>query len=91
MQTQILIQGQEIRTVNDFHRIMKRELELPDYYGNNLDALWDCLTGWIDTPVTLIWFDFEESKQALGTFADKIVALFSDAEKKIEGFKIEYK
>lgn len=26
------------------HAYLKKELNLPDYYGNNLDALYDCLT-----------------------------------------------
>ena len=28
----------------EFHKIIKDELDLPDYYGRNWDALWDCLT-----------------------------------------------
>ena len=30
------------------HRIIKKELDFPDYYGENLDALWDCLTDMVD-------------------------------------------
>lgn len=26
------------------HTYLKRKLSLPEYYGENLDALWDCLT-----------------------------------------------
>jgi len=28
----------------DLHMILKSHLDLPDYYGRNLDALHDCLT-----------------------------------------------
>lgn len=27
-----------------FHRALAKALDFPDYYGNNLDALFDCLT-----------------------------------------------
>jgi len=26
----------------------------PDFYGRNADALWDCLTGFIETPVNIV-------------------------------------
>ena len=28
----------------EIHEVLKRDLDFPDYYGGNLDALWDCLT-----------------------------------------------
>ena len=28
----------------EIHEVLKRDLEFPDYYGGDLDALWDCLT-----------------------------------------------
>ena len=34
----------EVERYFDIHEVLKRDLELPDYYGGNLDALWDCLT-----------------------------------------------
>ena len=88
---QITLQGKEITTIEDFHKVVKRDLQLPDYYGNNLDALWECLTGWVATPLTIIWLDLEESKAMLGPAINRIVDTFNDAEKKVEGFKIEYR
>lgn len=28
----------------EIHEVLKHDLDFPDYYGGNLDALWDCLT-----------------------------------------------
>ena len=41
------------------HRIIKKELDFPHYYGENLDALWDCLTDMTDDPIhiQIIGFD----------------------------------
>ena len=40
----------DVKTKTDLHELLSRELPLPDYYGNNLDALYDVLTeegeGW---------------------------------------------
>lgn len=30
------------------HEYLQEELELPEYYGKNLDALYDCLTSFSD-------------------------------------------
>ena len=43
------------------HKILKEKLELPDYYGENLDALWDCLTGGIELPVCIKWSNYKAS------------------------------
>lgn len=88
---EVIFKGSNIKNIEDFHKQIKEVLDLPDYYGENLDALWDCLTGWIDIPTTFIWEDFEYSKDKLGAFADKVIGLFKDAEKEIPGFKFECK
>lgn len=36
--------GREIGSVEELHEMFYRELDLPDYYGANLDALYDVLT-----------------------------------------------
>ena len=34
----------EVKHYIEIHEVLKRDLEFPDYYGGDLDALWDCLT-----------------------------------------------
>lgn len=58
-----VINGEQIRSMSDLHQTLKKELALPEYYGENLDALWDCLTGWVEYPLVLEWRQFEQSKQ----------------------------
>ena len=61
---------------------------MPDYFGMNLDALWDCLNAWIDDDITLTWKNYETSKQNIGEYANKALRLFMDAEAQSKGFKI---
>ena len=54
----------------DGHNYLKEMLNFPDYYGKNLDALYDCLTDiGIDTEIRLINKDLI-SKDLLITFID---------------------
>ncbi len=85
----IILNGNNIKTIDELHKELKIKLELPDYYGENLDALWDCLTGWIDLPTTIVWGNYEECKKYLGEEAEKVLEIFYEAQEEINGFKIE--
>lgn len=36
-----------------FHELLQKQLDLPEWYGHNLDALWDVLEGWIELPLAV--------------------------------------
>ena len=42
-----------VKTVWYFYEAIKKGLELPDWFGKNLDALWDMLTGYIEYPAII--------------------------------------
>lgn len=60
---EIILDGKKFTSVDRLHEILQIKLDFPDYYGKNLNALWDCLTGDIALPLTIIWKDFDESKK----------------------------
>lgn len=77
----VVIQGSKLTDKNVLHQILKQELNLPDYYGENLDALWDCLTTDIKLPITIEWVEFQKSKALLGDYAENTLEIFNAAEK----------
>lgn len=44
---------------NILHDVLVRELDLPEWYGRNLDALHDCLTQLQDVELVLVGFPDE--------------------------------
>ncbi|MEE5992662.1 MAG: barstar family protein [Oscillospiraceae bacterium] len=52
-----LLDGSQMQDLPSAHRYLKEMLNFPEYYGNNLDALFDCLTEFSDE--TLIWIENE--------------------------------
>lgn len=65
-----IIDGNNIHDKNDFHVEIAKTFQFPDYYGKNLDALWDCLTDcvsdWKGKPVEIIWIAHHLSENRLG-------------------------
>ena len=59
------------------HPYLRQALELPDYYGENLDALFDCLTAMCQPAV----FRFERVGllSQLGDYGRALVDTFRDA------------
>ncbi len=54
----------------DGHDYLKKSLNFPDYYGKNLDALYDCLTDiGVDTVIVLKNKDYV-SYEIVDTFID---------------------
>ncbi|MCY8200994.1 barstar family protein [Bacillus subtilis] len=85
----IMIDGRDFENIEVLHDVLKDKLDFPDYYGRNLDALWDCLTGWMDLPLTLVLINFEFSKKFLGSYADDVLEVLQEAQEELEDeFKI---
>jgi ribonuclease inhibitor len=62
----IVIDGESVRSEQDIHDQLKRQLDFGPYYGNNLNALWDRLYRDIPGPIELVWKDSAASEEHLG-------------------------
>ena len=78
----IILDFDTIHSPRSFYGACKQQLQLPDHFGNNLDALWDCITAGIDLPVTIHFINL--TPYHLKKFA-KQIELFRDAEKELDG------
>lgn len=66
----------KLRTRVRGHKYLAKTLEFPDYYGNNLDALYDCLTELGQCTVVLKNADILRDSDCYGT---KILRVIEDA------------
>ena len=58
----VILDGESILTRSDLHKALREGLEFPEWYGNNLDALNDCL-GDVCEPLSLVVERLEPSEQ----------------------------
>lgn len=63
----LIIDGTLIHDREELHDLLSRELRLPEWYGRNLDALHDCLTG-RRQPVDIILLREETLMENLGMY-----------------------
>ena len=72
----------KVKDKHDAHERIKKVFGLPDYYGYNLDALYDCLTEFCRDSVVVIR-NIEDLRESLGDYADDIMQTFDDAHVKV--------
>ncbi|MEJ8590390.1 barstar family protein [Riemerella anatipestifer] len=71
----------------DFYSQLKEKLSLPDYFGNNLDALYDSISGDIELPLHLEFVNM--TVEQLEDFED-LLATLEEADEEIDGFSFSY-
>ena len=60
------------------HAYLKQTLSLPDYYGNNLDALYDVLTEWAE-PAELVLTHWRLLGSQLGDYGVSLLETLREA------------
>ena len=72
------MEGGNIRNREELHDALIRALNLPTWYGRNLDALYDCLTeSKQDTELRLL--HPARLEEALGGYARSLISVLRDA------------
>lgn len=51
--TNYYINFENVKNFMGFHKVIKKSLNFPDYYGENPDAFWDCITCDIIYPASI--------------------------------------
>lgn len=84
---EIYIDFSDIGDYEDFYAQLKSKIELPEYFGDNLDALYDVLTGELEMPLHIEFVNMTVDQ--LETFED-LLATMEDAEDNLEDFTFSY-
>ena len=84
---EVYIDFLEIGDYEDFYAQLKEELTLPEHFGDNLDALFDVITGELEMPLHLEFVNM--SVEQLEIFEDLLTTL-EDAEDEVEDFTFAY-
>ena len=84
---EVYIDFLEIGDYEDFYAQLKEKLTLPEHFGDNLDALFDVITGELEMPLHLEFVNM--SVEQLEIFED-LLTTSEDAEDEVEDFTFAY-
>ena len=68
----------EVKYYLEFHAVIKKELDFPDYYGCNFDALWDCLTDMAGDPLNIEIIGLENIERRFGDTAERLIDILEE-------------
>ena len=76
--------------LGEIHEIIKKELELPEWYGANLDALWDSITGimYVPASIKIIYKPETKASQKLSDEVEQIISVFLEAQEEYGQIKV---
>ena len=67
-----------IKSLWQLHEYFKDVFELPDYYGRNMDALWDCLYYSFEFPTTIELKNLSAIPDEMNEEVEIMLELFRD-------------
>ena len=76
----IILDGSVMTSRERAYKHIARELRFPEYFGKNLDALYDLLTDlYVNEDTIVILMNCRKMKKSLGEYGDKLIEAFANA------------
>lgn len=83
----IYIDFVEIGDEEDFYTQLKEKIDLPEHFGDNLDALYDVISGDVELPLHIEFVNM--SVEQLDIF-EEIIGVLEDLDDDMEDFTFSY-
>lgn len=84
----VLLDGKEMINREMVHIYIKEKLKAIEYYGENLDALWDVLSSY-GKPVSIEIINLKDLVENLGSYGVHIIETFEEAKDENKNIRFE--
>ncbi len=75
-----------IKSYADFYAVLGSKLAFPSYFGKNLDALYDFLTGGMEMPLKI---EFKNCNRFKRNAFSRLIGVMKDVQQELTGFEFE--
>ncbi len=86
---EIILDFSQCRCFSELHHVLKEGFGFPDYYGENLDALWDCLDGYCDNEMTVTIMGVSALPKEFMSYMERILEVFEDVHRSTPNITFE--
>lgn len=83
MHQEITIDFSEINNYSEFYSVLREKIKLPRYFGNNLNALYDILSGDLEMPLKIRFIHLDVNKRSKFS---SLLAMMETVEQDVRGF-----
>lgn len=73
-----ILDFRNIQYYGEMHQIIKEALDFPDYYGENWDAFWDCLTDMVGRSIYIQIFGMDVLEEKFPGSGEKMLEILED-------------
>lgn len=85
----VILNGKRMITKEKTHAYLKRKFDFPDYYGRNLDALWDLLSVW-DRELLIVIINKADLIENLEGYGNSLLKLFDELNDENRNISVRY-
>lgn len=85
----VILNGKRMITKEKTHAYLKRKFNFPDYYGRNLDALWDLLSVW-DKELLIVIINKADVIENLEAYGNSLLKLFDELDDENRNISVRY-
>ncbi len=82
----VLINAEKLKDKDSFHPYFKDKLSIKGYYGNNLDAMWDALSGF-NRKLSIYIYNFVEMEDEKQGYRNKVIETLEELEREYDNIK----
>lgn len=85
----IILDFNGIKSLWTLHEYFKEVFNLPDYYGHNMDALWDCLDCSFEFPTTIVLKNIEKIPSEMNEATEIMLKFVEDLQRDNEKVTVQ--